>query len=47
MDIRPVWAELFYAGGQTDRHDDSNSRFSQFCEKLLKTTDKVRQWSRA
>ena len=33
-------AELFHAGGrtdgrtdtQTDRHDEANSRFSQFCE---------------
>jgi hypothetical protein len=22
-------------GGQTDKHDDANSRFSQFCEKRL------------
>jgi len=32
MKIRPVWAELFHADGQTDRHDDANSRFSQFRE---------------
>jgi len=34
MKIRPVGAELFYAGGRTDeridRHDEANSRFSQF-----------------
>jgi hypothetical protein len=29
MKIRPVGAELFHA----DRHDEANSRFSQFCEK--------------
>jgi len=33
MKIRPVEAELFHAGGQTDRHDDANSRFSEFCER--------------
>jgi hypothetical protein len=31
MKIRPVGAELFRAG-LTDRHDETNSRFSQFCE---------------
>ena len=36
MKIRPVGAELFYAGGRTDRHDEANSSFSQLCEKLLK-----------
>ena len=30
--IRPVRAELFRADGRTDRHDEANSRFSQFCE---------------
>ena len=30
--IRPVAAELFYADGQTDRHDETRSRFSQICE---------------
>jgi hypothetical protein len=36
MKIRPVVAELFHTDGQTegrmDRHDEANSRFSQFCE---------------
>ena len=31
MKIRPVGAELFHADGQTDRHAEDNSRFSQFC----------------
>ena len=35
--IRLVGAELFHAYGQTerqtDRHDEANSRFSQFCER--------------
>ena len=30
--IRSVGAELFHADRQTDRHDEANSRFSQFCE---------------
>ena len=29
--IRPVGAELFHADGQTDGHDETTSRFSQFC----------------
>jgi len=36
MKIRPVGAELFRADGRTDRHDEANSRFSQYCEKFLK-----------
>jgi hypothetical protein len=28
--IRPVDAELFHADRQTDRHDEANSRLSQF-----------------
>jgi hypothetical protein len=37
MKMRPVGAELLYADkpkkdGQTDRNDEVNSRFSQFCE---------------
>ena len=35
MKIRPVGAELFHADRQTDRqterHDETNSRFPQFC----------------
>jgi len=29
--IRQVGAELFHAGGRTDRSDEANTRFSQFC----------------
>jgi hypothetical protein len=44
MKIRPVGVELFHADrqrdgqteGRTDRHDESHSRFSQFCERALK-----------
>ena len=31
LKIWPVGAELFRADGQTGRHDDANSCFSQFC----------------
>jgi len=34
--IRPVGAELLYVDGQTDRHDQANSRFSRFCESAFK-----------
>jgi len=37
MKIVAVEAQLLHANGQTDRHDEANSRFSQFCEKRLKT----------
>jgi len=43
MKIRPVGAKLFHADGrterQTDRHDEPNSHFSQFCERPLKKLD--------
>jgi hypothetical protein len=43
MNIRPVGAELIYAdvrtGGRTDRQDEANSRFSQFCERALKPVE--------
>jgi hypothetical protein len=38
MKIRPVRSELFHVG-QTDRHEDANSRFSQFCERAPKRTE--------
>jgi len=33
MKICSVGAEMFHAGRRTDRHDETNSRFSQFCER--------------
>jgi hypothetical protein len=43
MKTRLVGTELFlvdrWTDGRTDRHDESNSRFSQICEKRLK--DKI------
>ena len=32
MKICPVGAELFHVNRQTDRHDETSSRFSQLCE---------------
>ena len=32
MKIHPVGAELLHEDGRTDRHDEANSLFSQFCE---------------
>jgi hypothetical protein len=32
VNIRPVGAELFHAGGRADGHDEANIRFSKFCE---------------
>jgi hypothetical protein len=37
MKMLPVGAEFFHAGGQTDRHDAANSRFSQFRERTKKS----------
>ena len=36
MKIRTVGAELFHAGGRTDRHDEANSGFRSFAN-LLKS----------
>ena len=36
MKIRPVGTELFHEDGRTDRHDEANSRLSQFCESAEK-----------
>ena len=32
MKIRPIGTESFHADRQTDGHEETNSRFSQFCE---------------
>jgi len=32
MKIRPMGAELFHVDRRTERHDESNSRFSRFLE---------------
>jgi len=36
MKIHPVGAELFHVDRWTDRHDEANSCFSQFCEHAKK-----------
>jgi hypothetical protein len=36
MKIRPLGAELFDADKRADKHDEANSRFSQFCERVYK-----------
>ena len=36
--IRSVGVELFHVGEPTDRHDESDSRFSQFCERAKDCT---------
>ena len=33
MKIRPLKAQLLHADGRTDRNDEANSRFSQFCKR--------------
>jgi hypothetical protein len=33
MKIRPVEQELLHADGRTDRQEEANKRFSQFCER--------------
>jgi len=32
MKLRPGEPNFIHAVGRTDRHDEANSRFSQFCE---------------
>jgi hypothetical protein len=39
MKIRPLAAELLHADGQTDRHDEADGRFSQFCESAQNAND--------
>jgi hypothetical protein len=33
--ISPLWAELLHTNRQTDRHDEANSRLSQFNERVM------------
>jgi hypothetical protein len=39
IEIRRVGAEMFHAGGRTDEHDETNDRFSQFCESFVVKQD--------
>jgi hypothetical protein len=43
MKIHPVEAELFHADGQTERHDEANSFFLQFCEHAQKYQEEKQQ----
>jgi hypothetical protein len=36
MKLPPVGAEFFHADRRTDRRNEANSRFSQFCETAYK-----------
>jgi hypothetical protein len=38
MKLFPLGGMLFHADGTTDRHDEANSRFSQFCKHTFKQT---------
>jgi hypothetical protein len=35
MKTRPVVAELFHTYGQTNTHEEANSRFSELCERVF------------
>jgi hypothetical protein len=39
-----VEAEFSHADGQTDRRDESNSRFSQFCDRTEKQWNGDKPW---
>jgi hypothetical protein len=39
MKISPLGVELFQADRRTDRYDEANSRFAQFCERAWKCLD--------
>jgi len=41
MNTRPLGAELFHADGQTDRHDEANSRFLQIMRTRLKSVSEI------
>jgi len=44
MKINQVGAELFHAGGLTERQDEANSRFSRLCEKYLIKSEMFVVW---
>ena len=41
MKMQPVVAELFHAGGWTDRQDGTNNGFSQYCERACNSMQDV------
>jgi len=36
MNIRSPGTELLHGDGRSERHDEANSHFTQFCEKHVK-----------
>jgi hypothetical protein len=50
MKICPMVAELFNAewrmDGRTDRRDETNSRFLQFCERAQTVSELIRKYQR-
>jgi hypothetical protein len=36
INIGPMGAKLFHAGGRTEGHDEADSRFSEFYERVWK-----------
>jgi len=36
MKIRPMGAELFHTYERTNKYDEANSHFSQFCQRVYK-----------
>jgi len=42
MKICPMGAEVFHVDRRTYRHDEANSRFSQFCERAQKSSLNVK-----
>jgi hypothetical protein len=41
LKIRTVDADLFHAGGQTDKYKEANNRFSKFCESAVKIIENI------
>ena len=42
MKFRPVGTDLFHSDGRTERRDEANSRFSQFCKSAYKLCQNIR-----
>jgi len=45
MKIPPVGAELFHAGGRTDRHDEAISLFCEYTFKNVYNTSEIKNIS--
>jgi hypothetical protein len=42
MKVHPVRAWLFHVDGRTDKQDEADSRFPQFCERAYRTLSYIR-----